>query len=136
MAKYSSMGEQTKPGSIHTMELCSAIKRNGMWIQVTTCMNLKDTMLSKRSQSQNVKHCINSFMKSSRKDKTFGIDNRSVGFPGCSVVKNPSVNVGDTGLIPGSQRSPGEGNGNPLWDSYLGNPMDRGTWWATWGHKE
>ena len=79
---------------------------------------------------------MNSFMKPSRKDKTLGIDNRSVGFPGCSVVKNPSANVGDTGLIPGSQRSPGEGNGNPLWDSYLGNPMDRETWWATWGHKE
>ena len=39
------------------------------------------------------------------------------------------------GLIPGSGRSPGGGNGNQLQYSYLGNPMDRGAWWATWGHK-
>ena len=53
------------------------------------------------------------------------------GFPGGSVVKNPPVNVGDAGLIPGLGRSPGEGNGNPLQYSCLGNPMDRGTWQAT-----
>ena len=38
---------------------------------------------------------------------------------------------GDPGLIPGSGRSPGEGNGNPLQYSCLGNPMDKGSWWAT-----
>jgi len=38
---------------------------------------------------------------------------------------------GDTGSIPGWGRSPGEGNGNPLQYSCLGNPMDRGGWWAT-----
>ena len=53
------------------------------------------------------------------------------GFPGGSVVKNPPANAGDVGLIPGSGRSPGEGNGNPLQYSCLGNPMDRGTWQAT-----
>ena len=36
------------------------------------------------------------------------------GFPGSSVVKNPPADAGDTGLIPGLGRSPGEGNGNPL----------------------
>ena len=36
------------------------------------------------------------------------------GFPGGSVVKNPPANAGDVGLIPGSGRSPGEGNGNPF----------------------
>ena len=51
-------------------------------------------------------------------------------FPGDSVVKNPPDNVGDSGLIPGWGRSPGEGNGNPLQYCCLGNPMDRGTWWA------
>ena len=50
----------------------------------------------------------------------------TVGFPGGSVVKNPPANAGDLGLIPGSGRSPGEGNGNPLQYSCLGNPMDRG----------
>ena len=54
-----------------------------------------------------------------------------MGFPGGAVVKNPSVNAGDTGLITGLGRSPGEGNGKPLQYSGLGNPMDRGAWWAT-----
>ena len=40
-------------------------------------------------------------------------------------------NVGDTGLIPGLGKSPGEGNGNPLQYSCLENPMDGGAWWAT-----
>ena len=50
-----------------------------------------------------------------------------------SVVKNPPANVGDSGdmgSIPGSGRSPGGGNGNPLQFSCLENPMDRGPWWA------
>ena len=50
------------------------------------------------------------------------------------AVKNPPANAGDTrdtGSIPGSGRSPGEGNGNPLQYSCLGNPMDREAWWAT-----
>ena len=51
--------------------------------------------------------------------------------PGVSVVKNPSANAGDTGLIPGSGRSPGRGNGNPLQYSCPENPMDRGAWRAT-----
>ena len=54
------------------------------------------------------------------------------------MVKNPPVNAGDTGLIPGLGRSPGGGNGNPLQHTCLENSMDRGAWWATvhWGHKE
>ena len=54
-----------------------------------------------------------------------------MGFPGGSVVKNLPANAGDEGSIPGLRRSPGEGNGNPLQYSCLGNPMDRGTWQAT-----
>jgi len=49
------------------------------------------------------------------------------------MVKNPPANAGDirdTGSIPGLGRFPGEGNGNPLQYSCLGNPMDRGAWWA------
>ena len=52
------------------------------------------------------------------------------GFPGGSVVKNPPANAGDVGSIPGSGRSPGEGNGNPLQYSCLGNTMNREAWWA------
>ena len=47
------------------------------------------------------------------------------------MVKNPPVNAGGVGLIPGSGRYPGEGNGNPLQYSCLGNPIDRGAWQAT-----
>ena len=47
------------------------------------------------------------------------------------MAKDLSANAGDTGLILGSGRSPGEGNGNPVQYSFLGNPMDRGVWQAT-----
>ena len=53
-----------------------------------------------------------------------------IGFPGDLAVKNLPVNAGDTGSIPGLERSPGEGNGNPLQCSCLENPRDRGAWWA------
>ena len=56
------------------------------------------------------------------------------GFPGGTVAKNPPADAGDAGdkgLISGSGRSPEEGTGNPLQYSCLGNPMDRGTSWAT-----
>ena len=66
---------------------------------------------------------------------------------GGSDSKESACNAGDSGLIPGSGRSPGVGNGNPLQYSRLENFMDRGAWWATvpgvtksqtqlWGHKE
>ena len=48
-----------------------------------------------------------------------------------SVVKNLPANAGDGGFIPGSRRSPGEGNGNQVQYSCVGNPMDSGAWWAT-----
>ena len=56
-----------------------------------------------------------------------------VGFSGGSVVKESACSAGDTdvGSVPGSERSPGEGNGNPLEYSCLENPMDRGAWWTT-----
>ena len=52
-------------------------------------------------------------------------------FPGGSDGKASAYNAGDLGLIPGSGRSPGEGNGNPLQYSCLENPMDREAWEAT-----
>ena len=51
--------------------------------------------------------------------------------PGDSVVKNLPANIADPGLIPGSGRSSGGGNDNPLQYSCLENPMDRGAWRAT-----
>ena len=62
-----------------------------------------------------------------------------MGLPGGSVVKNLPANAGNKGSIPGSGRSPGEGNGNPLQYSCLENPMDG--WrslvgYSPWGCKE
>ena len=53
-------------------------------------------------------------------------------------MKNPPASAGDMGSIPELGRSPGEGNGNPLQYSCLGNPMDSGAWWAIthWVAKE
>ena len=66
-----------------------------------------------------------------------------IGFGASQMVywlkkKIPPANAGDAGLLSGSGRSPGEGNGNPLQYSCLENPMDRGAWWAIvhGGHKE
>ena len=53
------------------------------------------------------------------------------GFPGGSEVKASACNVGNLGSIPGSGRSPGEGNGNPLQYSCLENHMDGRAWWVT-----
>ena len=52
-------------------------------------------------------------------------------FPSGSDNKESACNAGDPGSIPGSERSPGEGNGNPLHYSCLENSMDRGAWQAT-----
>ena len=55
------------------------------------------------------------------------------GFPGGTVVKNlpaSAGDVGDAGSVPGSGRSPGRGNGNPLLRSCQENPTDRGAWQA------
>ena len=52
-------------------------------------------------------------------------------FPGGSDDKASAYDAGDLGSIPASGRFPGEGNGNPLQYSFLENPMDGGTWWAT-----
>ena len=55
------------------------------------------------------------------------------GYPGGKVIKNSPVNAGgesEVGLIPGSGRSLGEGNGNPLQYSCLDNAMDKGAWWT------
>ena len=53
------------------------------------------------------------------------------GFPGGSDGKESACNAGDWGLTPGLGRPPGEGNGNPLQDSCLENPVDKGAWQAT-----
>ena len=53
-----------------------------------------------------------------------------MGFPSGSEGKASAYNAGDSGSIPGSGRSSGEGNGNPLQHSCLENPLDGGVWYA------
>ena len=53
------------------------------------------------------------------------------GLPGGSDSEESACNAGNPGSVPRLGRSPGEGNGNPLQYSYLGNPMDRGAWLTT-----
>ena len=58
-------------------------------------------------------------------------DGNFMSFPDGPVIKSPPTNAGDMGSVPGSGRSPGDGIGNPLQYSCLGNPMHKGTWQAT-----
>ena len=69
--------------------------------------------------------CFNAFPL----NRILPIDPAYRGFPGHSDGKESACNAGDLGLIPGSGRSPGEGNG--LQYSCLENPKERGAWWAT-----
>ena len=62
---------------------------------------------------------------------TLSSSNAISGLPRWLSVKESACQAGDVGLNPGSGRSPGEGNGNSLQYSCLGNPTDRGAWWAT-----
>ena len=59
-----------------------------------------------------------------------GSGRKPSGLPRRLSGKESTCQAGDTGLIPELGRSPGEGNGNPLQYSCLGNAMDRGDWWA------
>ena len=61
----------------------------------------------------------------------YSTSNLLLGFLGDSVVKNSTASAGDAGLTPGLGRSPVAGNSDPLQDSLLGNPTDRGGWQAT-----
>ena len=66
-----------------------------------------------------------------RAPPSFISSNLNWGFSDGSDSKESASNAGNLGLIPGSGRSPGEENGNTPQYSCLGNPMDRGGWWAT-----
>ena len=62
---------------------------------------------------------------------SFPCPSSAVGFAGGSDCQESVCKAGNMGLIPGSERSPGEGNGNTFRYSCLGNPMDAGAWWVT-----
>ena len=95
---------------IHIMEYYSTEKRN-RFLRDTQRMNLKCTMLRKRTQT---KKAYRIFWKMMGRENRLGV-----------------CNAGDRSSILKSGKSPGEGNGNPLQYSCLENSMDRGAWWAT-----
>ena len=92
---------------------------------------------SSRSSSGSLPIRVTSLKKQIRSDqiipliKIFYLPNELQGFPSDSAIKNPACNAGDAGSVPGSGRSPGGENGNPLQYSFLENPMDRGALQAT-----
>ena len=100
---------------------------------------MNPTFCVKSNNSLPTPRCFTLFLKVLKSmihfDLTFvwsvNTSSSSWGFPGSSVSKESACSAGDSGLIPGSGRSPGKRNGNPLQYSCLENPMDRGTWWAT-----
>ncbi|XDC73331.1 hypothetical protein R6Z07F_004504 [Ovis aries] len=71
------------------------------------------------------------FMNGIRPTKLKSYFRVTVCFPDVTAMKNLPANAEDTSSLPGSGRSSGEGNGNPLQYPCLGNPMDRGSWRAT-----
>ena len=89
-----------------------------MWLQ-------SRPFCSFRSEGQNL-HCVT--LKADRPLK--------MELPRWFSGKEPACQCRRHGWNPASGRSPGEGNGNPLQYSCPENPMDRGAWWALWGHKE
>ena len=95
-----------------------------------------------RSKRMRVSGCFHSGQLANRWFKVFkGIQVMCLGFPGGSVAKNlpaSARDTGDAGLMPGSGRSPGRWNGNPLQYSCLGNPMDKRSLagYSLWCQKE
>ena len=83
---------------------------------------------SKRRKGQQKMRWLGSITDSM--DMNFSKFREIGGFPGGSDGKESACNAGHPGLILGSGRSPGQGTGNRLQYSCLGNPMDRGAWWA------
>ena len=79
-------------------------------------------VVTKRCFLKNIENRVHYWGERLKDNKWFKWCLKDYGFPGDSVVKNLPANAGGMGLIPGSGRSPGWGNGTPLQYSYLGNP--------------
>ena len=86
---------------------------------------------TERKIQSSIQNQIKASFKSEGKIKKILNKQKLRKFSSSSDGKVSTCNAGDQGSIPGSGRSPGEGNGNPFQCSCLENPMDRGAWWAT-----
>ena len=115
----------------------SVIKKNEILAFAATWMELEGIMLSEISQTEKNKYCMISHLELKK-----GTTNRNITkgkqtrryikqISSSSDDKESAWNARDLSLIPGSGRSLGEVNGYPLQYSFLGNPMERGTWQAT-----
>ena len=111
--------------AVQKLRLCLPMQGLRVWSLVR---KPRSHALQAKSQNRKQKQYCNKCSKDSEngphpKKKANYLN--SSDFPGGSGVKNLPANAGETGSIPGSGRSPGEGNGNPLQHSCLGNPRDR-----------
>ena len=115
------------------------LQRNHFWEESVNSVNFVHvcSVTSDSATPWTVAHPTPLSMELSRQEYwrrfSFSIsgDFLKTGLPGGSEGKASSCSAGDLGLIPGSGRSPGVGNGNPLQYSCLENPMDGEAWWAT-----
>ena len=112
------------------------------WAVTSECSSKSSPRRSHLNSDLNeerIESCANPAISDVQMGECFGVmycKNRMLafGFPGDASGKEITCNAGvsgDTGLIPGSGRSPGEGSGTPLQYSCWENPMDRGVLWAT-----
>ena len=130
------------------MKCYSTIERNGI-MPFTATLNVEFMILSEQidkgeyhniTYTWNLKDYTNKLIYITKsllvsfifRFYTYVISNKPIykaktGFPHSSVIKNMLANAGEVDLIPGLGRSPGEGNGNPIQFSCLGNPLDRGS---------
>ena len=98
-----------------------------VWISECSCVLLRNTV-SYFTLSDDLQ--VHSFCCRWQFNLFLWLSNIPLGFPGGSVIKNPTANTGDTSSMPVLGRSHGEGIGNLLQYSCLGNPMGREDWWA------
>ena len=94
------------------------------------CSRVRQTRAERVNTGDGQKPCAARWWRT-KPQKVPGAGSVAPGFPDGSVGKESPGSAGDPALTPGSGRSPGEGNGNPLQYSCLENPMDRGAWRAT-----
>ena len=120
---YNRAGDPVSPAvvghSLHTWSQCFSTLSQG-YLQLKACK-----CILRRPTSPSLGFTSNSHPEQIQWIETF--PERS----GVAGGKESACNAGDLDLTPGSGRSPGEGNGNPLQYSCLENLMDRGAWWAT-----
>ena len=119
----------TLPSYIPFLNLFISLSRSKFMVYVICMVYVMTVFILgwKRQGTQNGMICIYDICSCREKNFLFTL----LAFPGGSVEKESAYNAGDWGSKPGSGRSPGEENGNPLQYSCLENSMDRGSWWAT-----